>query len=214
MNSIKDIHNMLNQKQTAHSKLDFYLVEIIARRKDNPGLPRDAKKIKSYFVSLEELLLLEDKIIELCEKNNARAYIYINRRNKEHVAKKLNAYIAGQIARDDYGSIHQATYNSIAAQYSSESKDDRRFIIDVDKTKDRVILNTVVDCYRIIRLDESPVVVNPTVNGFHILARPFDTVKFIEVLYTKSGLNTEFIQNIEIMKDGMILLYFPDQAND
>ena len=69
---------------------DFYFIQILKRRKDNPEMDRDVKVIKSFYIfSQEELDKCSTVIIHLCEFENARAYIRLNRRNLQSVGIEL-----------------------------------------------------------------------------------------------------------------------------
>ena len=53
---------------------DFYFLQIIKRKKDNPGLEKSEKTLKNYFIySLDEFDALKPKVIDFCIENNARA---------------------------------------------------------------------------------------------------------------------------------------------
>jgi len=69
--------------------LDFYFVQIFQRRKDagNENMKRNVRVVKDFYIySQEDLLSLKDKIVETCEKYNARAYLRVNKRNLKQVA--------------------------------------------------------------------------------------------------------------------------------
>ena len=61
-----------------------YFVQIIKRDKDNPGQKSQfnaAQYLKEfYFEGLDEFKNAEQGIKDLCRKENARAYIYMNER--------------------------------------------------------------------------------------------------------------------------------------
>ena len=69
---------------------EFYFLQIIQRKKDgNVAQVTNSRyrTIKTYYIySKEQLMDKRDKIKELCIKNNARAYICLNRRNAQEVA--------------------------------------------------------------------------------------------------------------------------------
>lgn len=67
----------------------IYFVQIIKRDKDNPGQKSQfnaAQYLKEfYFEGLDEFKNAEQGIKDLCKKENARAYIYMNARSKKIV---------------------------------------------------------------------------------------------------------------------------------
>lgn len=86
MNNFEKIKEILKFE----NKNDFYFIQILKRRKDNPEMDRDVKVIKSFYIfSQKELDDLEPIITTLCENENARAYIRLNRRNLEAVGFEL-----------------------------------------------------------------------------------------------------------------------------
>lgn len=76
---------------------EYYFVQITKRRKDNP---HDDKRQGNYngiswfldswkIHSVDELMALKPKIIDICNKNNARAYITINTRSEKQTAERV-----------------------------------------------------------------------------------------------------------------------------
>lgn len=69
----------------------IYFCEIIKRDKDNPGQKSQfyaGQYLKQfYFKSLDEFEQAEGEIKNLCKKENARAYIYLNARSKAEIDK-------------------------------------------------------------------------------------------------------------------------------
>ena len=69
------------------NKNEFIFIQIFVRRKDNPELDLSVKRLKSYsFYSWEELESQIDRIKEICDMNNARAYIRLNKQNSVDVS--------------------------------------------------------------------------------------------------------------------------------
>lgn len=76
---------------------DYYFVQIIKRRKDNmhddkrQGNYRNGSwYLKSYKItSAEELMALKPEIVDICEKNNARAYMCVNARSKKETEDRV-----------------------------------------------------------------------------------------------------------------------------
>lgn len=60
----------------------FYWVQIIKRRKENPEMSTGCRIVDNFYVeSLDDFTRYTPKIQETCHANNARAYIYLNRRS-------------------------------------------------------------------------------------------------------------------------------------
>lgn len=79
---------------------DFYFVQITKRFKDNPNDDRrvgnyhgGAWYLKGYRIhNANELLSLKDEIIDICDKNNARAYITVNTRSEQETDNFIKVY--------------------------------------------------------------------------------------------------------------------------
>jgi len=86
--------------------LDFYFLQIMKRRKDNPDLDKGVRIIKDFYItSQEDLLDKQEEIIALCDEHNARATIRLNKRNlgvcalhcyKEMLDKKIQRIESGE----------------------------------------------------------------------------------------------------------------------
>ena len=91
---------------------DFHFVQIIKRKKDNPyddttqgNYHAGGWYLKSWRVhSADELYALKDEIIQMCEDNNARAYISINNRSEK--------------STNDYVKIYQSHYRPSDPRYA------------------------------------------------------------------------------------------------
>ncbi len=68
---------------------DFYYLQVLQRKKENPELGSNSRVIKNYYIkSAEHLLKLRKEIIQLCENFNARASLRLNKRiNDSKLAK-------------------------------------------------------------------------------------------------------------------------------
>ena len=71
MNKIDNLNTLL-PLLTWEGKDNFYFIEVIKRRKDNPGLRRDMKRIAEYFIYDEgDLLGTYSQIKAEADLNNA-----------------------------------------------------------------------------------------------------------------------------------------------
>lgn len=174
-------------------KNDFFFVQVLKRKKENPGLKGDSKVIRSYYV--RDLDSVKDSIIKTCRENNARAYIRLQKRNWE----KINLQIVSQLSSELASGLIKPSYNvieSIAGKYSSDER--KYWIIDVD---DPMLLQECFDQLDDINLKSKNreqgfiYLVIPTVNGFHLITSPFNPNDFT-------------VENVEIKKEGMTLLYY------
>lgn len=71
----------------------IYFVELIKRKKDNPGMLDSRQFIKQfYFKDENEFNNAENSIKTLCQQLGARAYIYLNARSKAMIDKYTKIY--------------------------------------------------------------------------------------------------------------------------
>lgn len=194
INNFKQIERLLKFE----NPYDFYTIEIIKRRKDN--LPNEefvqsSKKLKFYSVeSLEQYISTEKEIIEICEANNARAYIRLNRRNKKKIIVQLLKALATYIADENYNYNYKKLYESICGKFHSDKEP--TWIVDVD-TKDgdyvTELVNFIKESYNYYYFLETI----ETVNGYHFICSPFHNREF----------RSRF-RDIELHKDNPTLLFF------
>lgn len=184
---------------------EFYFLQIIQRKKD--GNVTDTgnngyRTIKTYYIySVDQLRKKEDKIKELCLKNNARAYINVNRRNAEEVALSAIQQYAQLISE---GNAYQGYRVYDSACGSTRARGYKPlWVVDVD-SKDLVYLRTIMDLVNKCRgAKENKIVqVIPTLNGYHLITIGFDVNQF------KQELAINQLDNIDIQKDNPTLLYY------
>lgn len=204
---------MINNFEQIKSLLDFsdesrfYFIQIIKRRKDNPGLEKDQKMIKAYYVGSKEYLERhQQEIITTCDMQNARAYIHPNRRSYKRVGMQAIASMFELVRNEDYHAMRRS-YDSACGTECSESP--RIWILDVDKISQDVIYSDlefqvlVDDCLLAISNTQPSgdkiVDVLPTKNGVHILSLPFNVMEFSKMLPT----------GVSIHKDAPTILYIP-----
>ena len=177
---------------------DFYFLQIIKRRKDNPELPKDMKLIDNYFIySLDEYDKLEAKIIEQCMTNNARAYIRLNRRNSKICAMHTIRKISELLIDGNYKAAKSA-YLSSAGEYHNEKP--KRWIIDIDPEdamQKESIEKTIEELHK-----NTPgynhIATIQTKNGYHLITHPFNMTEFRKKFPT-----------IDIHRDNPTLLFCP-----
>lgn len=173
---------------------DFYFIQLIKRRKDNPDMKGDSSVIEEWFVSsVDYLLEKKESMIELANNYNARLTIRVNRRNYKKLGLKMISDIVSKIETENHKGL-KSSFSSVAGQYSSDK--DKKWIIDVDKED----LSKLEDIKRVINRSipvlKKIVIEIESKSGFHIIVRPFDIREF-KKLYP----------NVEIKKDNPTNLY-------
>lgn len=189
-----DNFNQIKSLLVFDSEDDFYHLQIIKRKKDNPGLTgrnNNARCMKTYYIrSVEHLEEKIDEIIALCRVNNARACINLNRRSFEKMAYQLLMKVTGQIMSKDFKSVRRA-YDSCCGTNCHERRDNRTWIIDIDDiTFNPSELITMINSLEPV--GHKYVATIPTKNGYHLIVKPFNVAELQKVF----SIATFFINKI------------------
>lgn len=192
INVVEQIIPLLNFESTD----DFYYLQIIKRKKENPGLNKNSKIVKNYYIkSSEELLSKMDEIIAISNATNARAMLRLNKRSFIKVGLKTLQNVANIIAQNDYKDIRNA-YDKACGQISSDSV--KKWIIDLDGN-DVSHLDTITQLIETSSPIGNKILTQlPTKNGIHLITMGFDVRE----------LRSKF-PHIDIHKDNPINLYIP-----
>lgn len=188
-------------KLMSFDKDDFYFLQIIKRRKDNPDMERGEDILKNYYIeSIDEYIKLIPSIIKLSDFENARAYMKINKRNYTDLAMNMNKRVVEYIASGQTRSLKNA-FDAVTSRYHSDK--DKKWIVDIDwvdledKCRLDIVLSDVVNLQ--IEGGREPMTeIIPTKNGVHFITRPFNLKKFKE-LYPK----------VSVHRDNHVLVYCP-----
>lgn len=184
---------------------NFYFLQILKRRKDNPDLGRDMVHIADYYIySLEQFDGLKQRIIDQCNSENARAYFRLNRRDAKKVAMQVLKRTVDYIMSEDYRAVKNA-FASCAGEFHSDP--DKKWIVDID-WKDVPLgmdpddhVNRVISKIQELVLEtgkDDTIYTLNTKNGIHLISRPFNLQKF-----------RTFYQGIDVHKENPTILYCP-----
>jgi hypothetical protein len=190
--------DLIRSMLSFEDEYDFYFVQILKRRKDNPGMDKPQAVIRSYYVDSFEYF--DDKVntwIDYANKYNARVTIRLNKRSYKNVTTKLLIEIAKRIDENNFKNIHSA-YDSVAGKYSSDK--DKKWIVDVDKDDlKNISLGELCDFINTLREDNKVVkAIIPSNSGVHIITKGFNPNDF-----------KKKFPKIEIKKDSFTNLYIP-----
>lgn len=155
---------------------EFYFLQILKRNKENPGLGRNSKVIKSYYInSMDHFCNKTEEIKLLCELHNARCYINLTKRSYEKIAFHNLKKVTDCLMNKDFKSIKTA-YDSVCGMYSTGEK---YWLVDVDTHDFNIVLNLAQIIKRTeSQYDPNVVAFIPTINGWHIITHPFQLNKF------------------------------------
>lgn len=199
---------------------DFYFAEIIQRGKD-VGKTGE-KLIKDYRIhSIEHFDTLHEDIAGLCDYYHARCYLRLNQRNTEELNLHLQMEMLTQQINKQHALRHffkngmtkqefdrlppissaPKLYGSVMGQYSSEAKETKKWIIDVDAEEGKT-LKEIHDRYAdaIITVGGKIYETIPSKTGQHIITAPFDVMKYSKIIGNSQSIN----------KDGNTNLYISD----
>ena len=177
---------------------DFYLLQVLQRKKENPQLGSNSRVIKNYFISSKEYLNDKyDEIKKLCEVFNARAMLRLNKRSYEKVSFKTLQNIANSMSNKEYSFIRNSYVRACGLGHNDKNK---KWIIDIDGEITNEYKSSVIDVINKSRPDDDNKVIIEleTKNGIHLITKPFDLREF-----------KEKFSDIDIHKDNPINLYIP-----
>ena len=180
------------------SKDDFYYLQILQRKKENPEIGSNSRVIKNYYITSEQYLLDRyDEITTMCCMFNARAMIRLNKRSFEKVGFKTMENLAGTMMNRDYDKISKSYDRACGLGHNDSEK---KWILDVDKPMSSFelmslsnFIQTCEPCHKRTILQTIP-----SKNGFHLICLPFNLSEF-----------STHAPGIEIHKDNPTNLYIP-----
>lgn len=181
-----DNFDQISKLLSFESDDEFYFVQILQRKKDNPdgkfGSNNSSRLIKVYYIkSVDHLISHKEEIITLCRVFNARAGINLNKRSFYKTAFNTLRGIAEQMHNREYTKIHRA-WNTACGIHNSVS--DKIWILDFD------YVPTNPDWYidiKDILFGLPPVGVSkilafiPSKSGVHVITTGFDTREFAKL---------------------------------
>lgn len=173
----------------------FYYVQIIKRRKENPDLKVNNYMIKSYTIkSIDYLDLKKEEIITLCKLHNARAYINLNKRSFERCAYHSMKKLTDVILAKSFVSAKKV-FDSVASSHSSDKE--KKWLIDVDDMEFPSPLMMAHIDHNCKPYGNKIMGVIRTVNGCHLITKPFNIVQF-----------REKYPDVEVKKNSPTLLFY------
>lgn len=200
---LEDIKDLL----VFDSKDDFYYLQILQRKKENPQLSSNSRVIKNYYItSISYLLDKYEEIKALCHLFNARASLRLNKRSFEKVGFKTLENIANTMQCKEY-SFLKNSYDRACGLLNNEKT--KKWIVDIDKNEViwlEQIINSIQPCEPIGNKILKQL---PTKNGIHLITIPFNILQFKENFKRELKIYKMEEINIDIHKDNPINLYIP-----
>ena len=179
------------------TKNTFYFIQVLKRRKENPEMGNGVRVIDNFYIySIEDLNKCENRIIEICEKNNARAYINVNKLDVERIAMFVMKKVADLIVEKQFKAIKNV-YPTVCGSHSSETN--KRWIVDIDTNelpfKDEII-NIINGLHIKTKKSKYKILAEiPTKSGLHLISNPFNLKEFDEILKNKLNIKVDVHKN-------------------
>jgi hypothetical protein len=192
-----DVLNNVKDLLVFNSSDDFYYLQILQRKKENPQLGSNSRVIKNYYInSLEYLESRYDEIKKLCIEFNARAMLRLNKRSYRKVAFKALQNMANSMSNGEYSFTRKAYDRACGNGHNDKNK---KWILDIDGEFSQEWLDGMKQYIAEMEPKGDKVLKElPTKNGFHLITSPFNSQQF----------KTDYL-TIDIHKDNPINLFIP-----
>lgn len=174
--------DIIEKMLTFDDKEDFYFLQILQRKKENPQIGSNSRVIRTYYITSTDHLKYEMQgIQELCKVFNSRAYINLNKRNFKKTFFKLQKLILEQAENGSYSSFPYA-FDTICGKY--HSSEDKSWIVDLDYDDSMNFTEMVYEVEKFIetlqpKSEYAKIIAEiPTKNGLHLITSPFNLQEF------------------------------------
>jgi len=179
------------------SEDDFYYLQILQRKKENPQIGSNSRVIKNYYIKSQQYLLDRyDEIKTLCQVFNARASIRLNKRSFEKTGFKTMENLANTMMNREY-SFLMKSYDRACGLLNNDK--DKKWILDLDFVpygQEHLDIKEFIE--PISPEGNKLLAVIESKNGVHLITKPFNTEEF-----------RKKYPHIEIHKDNPTNLFIP-----
>lgn len=185
----------------------FYQIQILRRKKDgNDTRSHKSELMQAFYVHSEEYYReIQGLIIDLCNLYNARAYINLNKKSYQTVAKLCVTELQDKIFRDETCVNASNVYNSCASK--ADVYGCKVWVVDID-THDVKIHRQIADA--IYQIGGAVILATvQTYSGIHYLTRPFNRADF-----AKLNLPCEIKTNSQTLLYANLVLPAPTQVEN
>jgi hypothetical protein len=205
---MQDNFNLVTNLLDFENERSFYFIQILKRRKENPEMKQNVRVINNYYVySKEDLEKIKSRIVEDCEKHNARAYINLNRLDTEKIALYTLKITTDYIIQGDYKAVKNAYSTACGSHHSEKNK---RWVVDIDENALHLkasIRKVIEELHDEIKGNKYKILEEiPTRSGIHLITNPFNMQKFRELML-EMGKSDENYIGIDVHKNSPTILY-------
>lgn len=157
---------------------DFYYLQILQCKKENPQLGSNSRVIKNYYInSIDYLEERYEEIKSLCTLNNARAMLRLNKRSYKKVAFRTMVNVANTMANGEYQFIRK--YYDRACGETHNEKANKTWIIDFDNHLQEHEMDQITEFISGLRpYGLKTIEWIPSKAGWHLISSPFDVQEF------------------------------------
>jgi len=236
--------DIIRDKLIFLNERSFYFIQILKRNKENPDMKGYSELISYFYIfNKEQYDKAIPKIIELCEKHRARAYIKLNVLDARSVMCKQGELLFQDMRKDGWNYIKKNVrrimrialnirfgwwqnvvqsylFNSACGQCGKQDGADRLYLIDLDDVEHES--DEMYEVAEFINTLEPKDVTDklrvslPTRNGCHLIVTGFNKDAFRKV-YPKPTQDKVLKEGqkrfVDIQDDCITLLYFPKCCN-
>lgn len=198
-----DNFDQISKLLTWNSEDEFYFVQILQRKKDNPGnihgSNNSSRLIKAYYIdSLEKLNKQKDEMIQLANLFNARVGINLNKRSFYKTAFNTLQTMANQMHNKEFKYLYRSWNTACGIHNAVE---DKIWLLDFDykpiSPDWEINIRGYLHRQQPIGVDKVLAFI-PSKKGLHVITKGFDTRKF----------KIDF-PDVEIHKNNPVNLWIP-----
>jgi len=196
----KKMVNNFNKFDWKFVEWEFYFIQIIRRKKDNPGVAginwdNSARYIKEYSIyTREQLDKRIDEMTSIANVMNARIYIHPARRSIESVTKTMALLMGEHI----WLGKHNLSWLYRHACWLNKGTE-KRWVVDMDwDAQEEESLAQTKKFIQSLKWDAEIILTLKTKNWAHIITTSFDLNEF-----------KKRYPNIDVHKNNPTLLYTP-----
>jgi hypothetical protein len=178
---------------------DFYYLQILQRKKDNPEIGSNSVVIKNYYIKSQDYLKTRrEEIIKLCEIFNARASIRLNKRSFEKVAYRAMVNTANVMMNKEFEFVKKVYDRACGEVHNDPNK---KWIVDLDEEYQlqSEYLERLKSRINHFQPEGDKIICQiPSKSGLHLITKPFNLQEFTDKKYV-----------IDVHKDNPTNLYIP-----
>ena len=157
---------------------DFYFLQILKRKKENPEIGSNSIVIGNYYIKDQEhLLRVYEDVKNIARATNSRVMIQLNKRSFETVAYKTLENIASSMMNKDF--THMSNQYSRAVEQTNADKD-KKWIIDIDVRDTNFVEEVTMFINQLEPIGLKELAFLESKSGWHIISKPFNMQKFSE----------------------------------